>query len=372
MKLRSAVLLSVSLALPATAFDVTVPPPGGAQRSTVVQHLGLVTVSVDYSSPRVTSPSGENRRGKVWGELVPWGLHDLGFNDCKQCPWRAGANQNTVFTTSHDVKVQGKPLKAGSYGLFMIAGKDSFTVIFSSRSTAWGSYWYDPKEDVLRVEAKPEPGEFHEALTYDFDARFLGRAVLALKWDELKVPLEITVDDPLSLYVARIREELKGGAGFQWQELEKAADFTLTNKVNLEEGLAWAERAVRPPSGQENITTLRTLALLQLATGKPEGAKTLERAASLATNPVDAYRVARPLVSQKRFAEALAAFEAASKKWPGQWPLDVGLMRSYAGLGQKAKAAEAGKRALAKAPDEGNRKNVERLLKKVEAGEALE
>ena len=92
----------------------------------------------------------------------------------------------------------------------------------------------------------------------------------------------------------------------------------------------------------------------------------------MATTPVDAYRVARPLVSMKKYAEALAIFSAASEKWPGQWPLDVGFLRAYAGLGEKNKAITAGKKALWVAPDEPNRKNIENMLKKVEAGEPLE
>lgn len=359
---------------PARAFDITVPPPGGAQRSTVVQHLGLVTVSVDYSSPRVTSQGGENRKGKIWGDLVPYGLHDLGYNDCKQCPWRAGANESTVFTTSHDVKVQGKPLAAGSYGLFMILAKDGgVTVIFSKRSTAWGAYWYDPAEDVLRVESKLEPSAYHETLTYEFDERFLGRAVVALKWEEKRIPLEITVDEPLALYEARIKEQLKGGAGFQWQNALQAAQFSLDHKYDYKQGLEWAERAAHSPfGGQENTATLIALGQLQMANGKPEATATLEKATALVTQPGDAYRIGRPLIAQKKFAEGLAVFKVADKRWPGQWPLDVGFLRAYAGLGDKAKALESGKRALAKAPDEPNKKNIERLLKKVEAGEPLE
>ncbi|MEW6336473.1 MAG: DUF2911 domain-containing protein [Acidobacteriota bacterium] len=369
----AASLVAALVSLPAAAFDIAAPPPGGSQRSTVIQHLGLVTVSVDYSSPRVTSPAGENRRGRIWGQLVPYGLHALDFNDCTQCPWRAGANENTVFATSHDIKVQGKPLPAGSYGLFMIAGKESFTVIFSSRSTAWGAYWYDPKEDVLRVETTPEPCEFHEALTYDFDTRFLDRAVLALKWDELRVPIEITVDGPLGLYATTIRDQLKGGAGFQWQNLQQAAQFCLDNRYKGPECLDWAERAVRAPYiGQENLTTLTSLGLLQLENGKPEAGATLARAAGMATTPVDAFRVGRPLVARKMFAEALRIFAAADARWPGAWPLDVGFLRAYAGLGDKAKALEAGKRALAKAPDDSARQFIDRLVKKVEAGEPLE
>jgi hypothetical protein len=76
-----------------------------------------VKVTVDYSSPDVHGPGGEDRAGKIWGELVPYGLHDLGFNDCKQCPWRGGANENTVLTVSHDVTVEDQPPKAARFCL---------------------------------------------------------------------------------------------------------------------------------------------------------------------------------------------------------------------------------------------------------------
>ena len=110
--------LAVSTGI-ASAQSVTLPPSGNNQRAVTTQHIGLVTVSIDYSSPRVISPSGEDRRGKIWGTLVPWGIYDLGFNN-RRGPWRAGANENTVFTVSHPIKVQGQPLPAGRYGLHLM------------------------------------------------------------------------------------------------------------------------------------------------------------------------------------------------------------------------------------------------------------
>ena len=46
--------------------------------------------------------------------------------------WRAGANENTVFQVSHDVKVEGKALPAGTYGLHMIPGPKKFTIILKT------------------------------------------------------------------------------------------------------------------------------------------------------------------------------------------------------------------------------------------------
>src|SRR5438105_12358360 len=103
------------MAIGATAQSVTLPPSGGNERSTVIQTIGPVKVSIDYSSPHVHSPQGQDRRGKIWGTLVPWGMANLGFATCKECPWRVGARVNTVFTTSADIQVTDSTLPAGSY-----------------------------------------------------------------------------------------------------------------------------------------------------------------------------------------------------------------------------------------------------------------
>src|SRR5258708_20343111 len=130
--LAAATLLALgSRSALAVSKAATLPPSGDNQFCSITQGIGLVRLTVEYSSPNVHAPDGHDRKGHIWGELVPYGLSDLGYNGCTECPWRGGANENTVFTTSHDVKVEGQPLPAGSYGLFFIAGKDEWTVTFS-------------------------------------------------------------------------------------------------------------------------------------------------------------------------------------------------------------------------------------------------
>src|SRR5450432_1640320 len=103
---------------------LTLPPSGNNQKASVTQFIGPVRVTIDYSSPAVHGPDGKDRRGEIWGKLVPFGLTNLGFGNGKPGPWRAGANENTVFAVSHDVMIEGKPLAAGRYGLHMIVGPD--------------------------------------------------------------------------------------------------------------------------------------------------------------------------------------------------------------------------------------------------------
>jgi hypothetical protein len=354
---------------------VTLPPSGGNQRQTVTQQIGLVRVSVDYSSPHVHSPAGEDRKGKIWGKLVPYGMASLGFGSCgAECPWRGGANENTVFTTSHDLKVQGQPLPAGSYGLHFIPGPDEWTVVFSKNSTSWGSFFYDPKEDALRVKAKPEAADYHEVLTYEFPERRLDKATLALRWENLSLPIDLAVDNATQLYVESLRRELRSSPGFGWEGWAAAADFCHQNKINLEEGLAWAQRAANPTQGGlESFNTLVLLSTLQADNGHAaEAAKTMDRAVNHPTaQPLDIHLYGRQLLTEKKPAEALKVFQLNARLHPNVWPVHVGLARGYAANGRNKEALAEAKLALPQAPDEANRKALEGMIQKLEAGETV-
>jgi hypothetical protein len=366
-----------TLLAPRTALaaqGLTFPPNGDNPQAAVMQALGPIRVTIDYSSPRVIRGSND-RRGKIWGELVPWGLSDLGLNGCAECPWRGGANENTTFTVTHDVKVQGKPLPAGRYGLQFIPGQEEWTVIFSKDADSWGSYWYDPAKDALRVTTKPEKSDYHEWLTYEFTTREPAKITAALKWEELQIPFTVSVDDVNRLWVDDMRRDLRGWAGFSWQNWQQAALFCAQNKVDLPEGLKWAERAVSDPyvGGQENFTTLSTLARLQELNGQTEAAKkTFQKAiAHRSAGPVDIHLAARMLLNDGKKEEAMRVWQLNAKRYPDQWPVHVGLMRGYSAMGDQKKALAEAKLALAQAPDDPNRKNLENLIKQLEQGKAV-
>jgi hypothetical protein len=376
--IRTGLLVSASLWLLGAplfaAQGLTFPPNGDNPQASVTQAIGPVRVSIDYSSPRVVRGKND-RRGKIWGELVPWGLTDLGLNGCSACPWRAGANENTTFSVSNDVKVQGQPLAAGTYGLHMIPGKDEWTVIFSKDAHSWGSYWYDPANDALRVKTKPSKTEYHEWLTYDFTEREPAKATVALKWEELQIPFSISVDNATQLWVDNIRKDLRQWSGFSWQNWQQAAAFCAQNKVNLPEAMRWAERAVSDPyvGGQENFTTLATLARLQSLNGKDaDAAKTFERALNHpSAQPIQIHQAGRQLMIDGKKEEAMKVFQLNARRFPNQWPVHVGLMRGYAAMGDRQKAIAEGKLAVAQAPDDANRKNIQGMLQQLQEGKEI-
>ena len=371
------IALYLALAIPAGAQFVpglAIPPSGNNQKATVTQYIGPVRVTIDYSSPAVHGPDGKDRRGQIWGKLVPYGLTDLGFGNGKPAPWRAGANENTVFTVSENVSIEGKPLPAGRYGLHMIAGPQEWTLIFSKDSNAWGSFYYDPAADALRVTVKPRKHEYREWLTYEFTTRRPAESVAELEWEELAVPWTIKVENINDLYISQLKENLTNVQGFGWHGWVAASQFCVTENTHLEQALEWAEIAVNKPFiGEANFTTLGNKAQVLEKLGRKEEARAAMQLAihHPSATPLDLHQYGRRLLAEKKDKEALEIFLLNQERNGDQWPVHVGLARGYAANGDPKQALEHARKAAAQAPDALNRKNLEAMVKALEAGNPI-
>src|SRR6202000_190142 len=83
----------------------------------------------------------------------------------------------------------------GKYGFFIAYDPNQSTLIFSRNSTSWGSFFYDPKEDVLRVTVKPVPIDNEvQWLKYEFLDEKENSATIALEWEKLSIPFKVEVD----------------------------------------------------------------------------------------------------------------------------------------------------------------------------------
>ncbi len=354
---------------------LTLPPSGNNQKAAVTQFIGPVKVTIAYSSPAVHGPNGKDRRGEIWGKLVPYGMTDLGFRGGKLSPWRGGANENTVLTVSDPVTIEGQPLAAGQYGLHMIPGETEWTVIFSKNSAAWGSFFYDETQDALRVKVKPAKHEYREWLTYEFTARRPTEATAELQWEELAVPFNIKVENINDIYVTKLRQELTGGAGFDPLAYDAAAQFCVQAGVHLEDALAWADLAINTPFvGQSNFATLSTKAQVLSKMGRDAEAKTIMQAA--VHNPtatgLEIHQYGRQLLAEKKNDEALEIFKLNAERHGDAWPVNVGLARGYMAVGDYKKAAEYAQKAAAQAPDPINKKNLEAMAKTLSEGKPFD
>jgi len=376
--MRSIFLLTLALSAVTTAFaqfpGLTLPPSGKNQRATVKQAIGPVDVSVEYSGPAVHGPDGKDRRGEIWGKLVPYGMVNLGFGTAKESPWRAGANENTIFTVSNDVIVQGKPLPAGRYGLHMIPGQDEWTIIFSKNSSAWGSFFYDPAQDALRVTTKPHKNDYHEWLTYEFVARRPAEATVELQWEDLAIPMNIQVENVNDIYIARLRDELTSNAGFSEQAFMAAAQFCVEANTHLDQGLEWADAAIsRPFIGKKDFDTLSTKALVLTKMGRDaDSDKVMQEALRLPdATPAEIHQYGRQLLAAKKTDQAMAVFKYNAERNGDTWPVHVGLARGYSALGDTRQALEHAQKALTQAPDDANRHALEAMVKTLSEGKPI-
>lgn len=376
MKSWTLLLLFLFLAVVSNTQSVTLPPSGNNSKSVVTQYMGsLSSVTVTYNSVDVTASNGTSRDGQIWGQLVPYGLTNLGYGLGNPSPWRAGSNENTTIEFSHDVEVEGKALKAGKYGLHLIVEESGpWTWIFSHNSTAWGSFFYDKSEDALRVQSVPEEAQFTEWLNFTFTERLPESCVLELQWERKAVPMRISVPGMSNLYVANIRRELQGSAAFSGQNFQNAATYCANNGVNLEEALTWAERAISDPFvGRKDFGTLQTKASVLFAMEKSDEANEvmLEAIKLPSAGPSQVHAFGRQLITMGKTEKAMEVFKYNYDNFDAAWPTKVGMARGLSALGKYKEALPYAEKALAEAPDDLNRQNLERLIGMLKNGEDI-
>jgi tetratricopeptide (TPR) repeat protein len=323
--------------------------PTQSQRASVSQRVGLTDVTITYSRPLV------NKR-KIFGDVVKQG--DV---------WRAGANENTVFEVTDPVTVEGQPLAAGKYGLHMIPGADSWTVIFSRNSTSWGSFSYDKAEDALRVDVKPRAAEFREALTYEFNAPKADSVELSLVWDKVAVPVRIAADVN-TVAEASLKRQLRNLIGYSWQAWDDAAEWLLDNKHDLETGLKWADQSIQsaPPQFHNQQTKARILTAL----GRNDEASKAMQAALQVAGPIQMYNYARQLQMQNRHADAIPVFREVAKRFSGQWVAHMAQARVLSSESNFVAATKEARLALTDAPPP-QKGPIEAHIAKLEKGQDI-
>jgi len=103
--------------------------------------------------------------------------------------WRTGADEATEITLSKDCMFAGKSLKAGTYVMYTIPGKTSWTIILNSELAQWGAFGYDKVKDknVLEVSV---PAEQSKKLTEEFTIK-IAKKGFTLCWDKTKVKVPV-------------------------------------------------------------------------------------------------------------------------------------------------------------------------------------
>jgi hypothetical protein len=367
MKKLIQILLSIVLIFNALFLNAQLitPPSGGNKKAAVMEQIGMTNVTLNYDRPAV-----KGREGKIWGELVHYGYKDLGYGTSKAAPWRAGANENTTIEFSTDVKIEGKDLIAGKYGLFMAMSAGEATLIFSKKNSAWGSYFYKPEDDALRVMVKTTPiTEGVERLKYEFFDQTENSATVALMWEKLKIPFKIETD-LVKNQIASFRNELIGGKSEEWKVYAQAANYCAENNTNLPEALEWANLSISAPYvGEKNFQTLSCLASVLTKMGKTADADAAMKQALPMGKMAELHQYARSLMAQKRSKEAYDVFKMNYDKNPEEFTTLMGMTRGLSAIGDYKKALEFAQKTLPKAPDANAKTLLATMIEKLKKGE---
>jgi hypothetical protein len=184
MKKFSLVIAMACFALAVQAQDVKFPPldpspadlayfPANATQKAAKGGPVLAAVKVSYSRPA--------KKGReVFGTLEAFGT-----------VYRLGANESSEIKFFKPVTVGGKAIAAGSYGLFAIPNKDTWTIIISKDTDRWGAYAYDESKDLVRVTVPVKTLDtVVENLSMVFTPAADG-ATLNIGWDKTAVALPI-------------------------------------------------------------------------------------------------------------------------------------------------------------------------------------
>jgi hypothetical protein len=254
-----------------------------SQKASVMQTIGVTDITITYSRPPVKGRTifadapatmaarakGEstldNQNERKAGEpIVPY-----------DHVWRAGANEATMFVITDDVLINGQPLKAGTYSMHTVPGKEEWTIIFNNDAGQWGSFTYDEKKDALRVKTKPQTvSDNQEWLIYSFDPVTENSATVNLRWEKVRVPFTVEVKDVKAAWRAHADALIAANPTSEVLPLQVAN--TYARDKNWDEALKFIDQSIKV---KETFPNLSAKANILWGAGKKEEALTVADAA---------------------------------------------------------------------------------------------
>ena len=302
-----------------SAQVVRPPVPRPSQKSTVMQTIGTTDISITYSRPAVKGrpifgDAPEAMAARAKGEatlddqnqrkpgepIVPYGH-----------VWRAGANEATMIVFADDVLINGQPLPAGKYSFHTIPSKDGeWTIVFNKDDGQWGSFFYDPAKDALRVKTKAvATTDSTELLTYSFENVGDNSANVMLRWEKVAVPFKVEVKDVVGSTMKRLTAYVGGAKPEEWQRAFQAANFAKEKKLN-DAATAWYEQSLKAVdsaiAAKPTFVNYRAKATILRNAGRaPEALAAAEKAVEVGkAEKADAAQIA---ALEKQIADAKSA-----------------------------------------------------------------
>ena len=251
-------LMALAMAFISQAQTVKVPAPSPLQ--TLKQNFALSEITIEYSRP--------SARGRaVYGDVVPFGK-----------VWRTGANGSTKITFGEDVKVEGKAVKAGTYALYSIPGKDSFTFMLYKDLKLGGDVAnYSAENELIRFAVKSSKvTEKVETFTMNVSDITASSSNIELTWENTRAAFNVTADIDASI-MASIDKALNKDNKPYYQ----AASYYYDNNKDMKLALEWVNKATEQNPKAYWVVLLKAKIELKLkdkAAAKASAEKVIEMA----------------------------------------------------------------------------------------------
>ena len=245
LTLCAATVLTFSIS---TTSFAQVKLPQASSTTSITQGLGIKNIALTYQRPNINGRI-------IFGNLVP-------YNEV----WRTGANSLPVIKFEEEVTIEGNKVPAGTYGILTIPTKGDWTIILTKNSNQWGAYTYDKKDDLVRFNVKSTKlSNKVETFTMQFDNVTTNSATLSLAWENTYTKFTIKTDQTKEI-LANIDEAMKGDK----KPYLQAAQFYLSNNLDLNKALAWANEAEKENPDAPYVRYWK--AKIQLKSGDKKGA----------------------------------------------------------------------------------------------------
>lgn len=241
------IILSVLVLCVSITINAQIETPQPSPAASVMQKVGLTTVTIDYSRPGVKGRT-------IMGDLVPYGKI-----------WRTGANARTKVTFSTDVTIDGNPLKKGTYAIFTKPSATAWDIYLYTEHKGSGAPrdWDDTKVAAqIRVTPEEMP-MLIETFTMTLDEVTSNSAVIGMLWENTYVglPFEVPTD---ALVSAAINRTMKGPSS---QEMYAAAVYYLQAGKDIKQAQEWVDKAIELTADAPKFWMLRQQALIHAKAG---------------------------------------------------------------------------------------------------------
>lgn len=172
--------------------------------------------------------------------------------------------------------------------------------------------------------------------------------------------MKIEVPNVNEVYAAEMRKQLQSWPGFNYRNWQQAAQFCADNKVNLDEALVWADKAIHEPfrnavRGKEDFSTLQTKAAVLTAMERDNEAEaTMDKALHAPNTDVNAvHQYGMKLLRSGKKEKAMGIFRLNAQQHPEEkFVTYAGLARGFTAMGDKENAIKNWETALQNVPED--------------------